>query len=65
MKGELHPDKSDFFLLSQTYKLKLYLENIKCHLVIFPGSCQMNVSASYVINQINSSLGVGNHELFS
>lgn len=54
-----------FFLLPQTYKLKLYLENIKCYLLIFPGSSQMNESASHVINQINSSLGVGNNEVFN
>lgn len=65
MKGELHPDKSDFFSLPQTYKLKLYLENITCYLVIFPGSSQTNESASHVINQINSSLGVGNNEVFN
>lgn len=70
MKGEIYPVKSDF-LLPQTYTFKLDLENIKCHqmwylcLVIFPDGFQMNESASHVINQINSSLGVGNNELFS
>lgn len=33
MKGEVYPGKSDF-LLPQTYELKLYLENIKCHQTI-------------------------------
>lgn len=73
MNEEIYTSKSDFFsstnisiqIVSEKHYVPADLVLLPYNIIIFPERSWMSESTSPIINQINSSLWLGDSELFS